>query len=709
MLAAIPAARFIPTASLAGAPEDLLVQILALLPVIDILSVRRCCRRLFHITKARIVWLDALRKSYARRHLPPLASPAITSKLPTVVLEHRTTRPWRFLHALADIHSAQYRRTTHPIEDLIAHPPEEEGRGRSGVIGFNLLPEGRWLCLVYNRKAGQEPSRAVLVIWDTWRNRRLLSFPLHRSAHFAHFEYGEDGTSIEVVIGFDKTRQHDPFFNAMTISLAKPENGLQITSMLNLKVERTPRACSVHDHVLASVDRLGHVTFWSWRESLFGTMIVGGFPATKGRIMLLSRHHFATFNPASSAFAVHLVPLLTPLAEAPQPPAPADVPRAGGMMRLLKQGEDAAQAAASQQPPPYYHLPPPTGMASMGIRRFRLPARSLNFITPDKVPASSYFTSNASFVEPFLGYVVLSHPDAPSQPYLGLIPAIDFGELDAPEPLDPHDEEDDDDDDDEPEEDEPGGESDAVDSAPATQEPQVASPHLPPAPVPALLALVPPPPGDMTAGLRSMLFGNRHAHAPGAGPSGSQSQTSGAGPSQPRASSAPSTSPVDVNDIVAQVDLEAIMTEIGRAGPSGSGSGSSSSSRPPLSMLGLHPQPRAPSLPSAPLSGLSSPSSIRSNLIEPTQSLNPHSRMGAYAEGDFQHLDYQAPGEVWASTIDDVSGKVCLVVENIEERPEIVVLDYGWDFWKPENNVESHWDTSGEDVTGGWVVRSQSV
>ncbi|KAG8973323.1 hypothetical protein FRC05_008867 [Tulasnella sp. 425] len=817
MLAATPAARFIPTASLPGAPEDLLVYILSLLPVIDVLSVRRCCRRLYHITKARIVWLEALRRTYTRRHLPPLASPAITSKLPTVFLEHRATRPWRFLHALADIHSAKFRRTTHPIEDLIAHPPEEEGRGRSGVIGFNLLPGGRWLCLVYNRRAGQEPSKAVLVIWDTWRNRRLLSFPLHRSAHFAHFEYGEDGMSIEVVIGFDKTRQHDPFFNAMSISLAKPDGGLQITSMLNLKVERTPRACSVHDHVLSSVDRLGHVTFWAWKESLFATTIVAGFPATKGKLMLLSRQHFATFNPASSAFAVHLVPLLTPLAEDPQPPAPADVPRAGGMMRLLKQGEDAVQAAASQQPPPYYHLPPPTGISSMGIRRFRLPARSLNFTTPEKVAASSFYTSNAAFLDPFLGYVVLSHPDTPAQPYLGLIPAIDSGELDDPEDLDPHDE---DDEDDEPEEDEPA-ESDGVDSAPGTQEPQgVVSPHLPPAPIPAILALphvspvidppaqlgpppvqpppdpeykwlttlrcvdstttdtfaprgrilrvgpldhyvsilrstedgkieifttaalhskpeipqpaqgnrtaqahlgraarqqqeqqnqqrlpmpafnfralIPPPMGDMTAGLRNMLFPAR----PFSGPL----QSSGAGPSQPRASSAPSSSAVDINDVVAQVNLEAVMAEIDRAGPSGS-----SQSRAPPSLLGFQPRPMASSLPSAPLSGPSSPSSTRSNPMESAQSTNPHSRMGAYAEGDFQYLDYQAPGEVWASTVDDVSGKICLVVENIEERPEIVVLDYGWDFWKIENNEEKQWDTRNEDATGGWVVRSQSV
>ncbi|KIO34269.1 hypothetical protein M407DRAFT_16806, partial [Tulasnella calospora MUT 4182] len=468
----------------------------------------------------------------------------------------------------------------------------------------------------------------------------------------------------------------------MSISLAKPDAGLQITSMLNLKVERTPRACSVHDHVLASVDRLGHVTFWSWKESLFATTIVAGFPATKGKLMLLSRQHFATFNPASSAFAVHLVPLLTPLAEDPQPPAPADAPRAGGMMRLLKQGEDAVQAAASQQPPPYYHLPPPTGMASMGIRRFRLPARSLNFTTPEKVAASSFYSSNAAFQEPFLGYVVLSHPDTPAQPYLGLIPAIDFGELDDPDELDPHDE---DDEDDELEEDEPA-DSDGVDSAPGTQEPQVASPHLPPAPIPAILSLphvspvieppaplgpppaqpapdpeykwlttlrcvdstvpetfgprgrilrvgpldhyvsilrstedgkieifttaalhskseapqppqgnrtvqahlgraarqqqeqqnqqrlpmpafnlrafVPPPPGDMTAGLRNMLF---PAPRPFSGPA----QTSGAGPSQPRASSAPSTSAVDINDVVAQVNLEAVMAEIDRAGPSG--------------------------------------------------------------------------------------------------------------------------------------------
>ena len=67
---------------------------------------------------------------------------------------------------------------------------------------------------------------------------------------------------------------------------------------------------------------------------------------------------------------------------------------------------------------------------------------------------------------------------------------------------------------------------------------------------------------------------------------------------------------------------------------------------------------------------------------------NPHSRTGPYAEGDYQCLNYQPPGDVCAATVDDVSGKICLLVEN-NDLHQIVVLDYGWDFWKPSTNEEA--------------------
>ena len=101
------------------------------------------------------------------------------------------------------------------------------------------------------------------------------------------------------------------------------------------------------------------------------------------------------------------------------------------------------------------------------------------------------------------------------------------------------------------------------------------------------------------------------------------------------------------------------------------------------------------------------------------QKPNPHTRSGPYLEGDFQRLAYQAEGDIWAAALDDVSGKMCLVVEG-PDRIQVVILDYGWDFWKPEANEELQWLWSANavpaagtpdspDAPEGAPTRSQSV
>lgn len=67
--------------------------------------------------------------------------------------------------------------------------------------------------------------------------------------------------------------------------------------------------------------------------------------------------------------------------------------------------------------------------------------------------------------------------------------------------------------------------------------------------------------------------------------------------------------------------------------------------------------------------------------------VNPHFRVGRYAEGDHQVLRYKLSGNIEAATVDDTSGKIAFVVERYR-RLNIVVLDYGWDFWKIEANDE---------------------
>ncbi|KAG8908531.1 hypothetical protein FRB99_005891 [Tulasnella sp. 403] len=443
MSTAIPT-RFVPSASLAGAPEDILVQIFSLLPVIDILAVRRCCRRLYFVTHARIVWLEAMRTMFVRRFLPHLAKHRLLARLPTPTLENRATRPWRLLHALADIANARYRQWSHELNEEIMPPGiDDDGRGRNGVVNFHLIPGGRFLCLIINRrptadKPAADQPRAIVFIWDLWRVKLVLKNGFARSCHFAHVHLDQSGNGIVLILGFDKTRTQDPFFSSLFISFpADPIADIRptIVRMSGLKVERSPRACSVFGETLAFADRLGNIVFWNWREQSSARIFVPGWPPTKGKIMMLSAHHIAIFNPASSTFAVHLVPILTPIV----PPS-----NNGDNPLLRYQGElvDNRLSLANPAPVPsnldYLSQPLPLSLAppsgpSLALKRFRLPSRSLNIILPCKIPASAFYPTNSFFPDPFLAYFILVHPENLSGLYLGIIPEIDVLDPDAVE------------------------------------------------------------------------------------------------------------------------------------------------------------------------------------------------------------------------------------------------------------------------------------
>lgn len=59
-------------------------------------------------------------------------------------------------------------------------------------------------------------------------------------------------------------------------------------------------------------------------------------------------------------------------------------------------------------------------------------------------------------------------------------------------------------------------------------------------------------------------------------------------------------------------------------------------------------------------------------------------------EGDYQVIGYHPRGTVRAATVDDVSGKIAVVIGD-DENVRIVVLDYGWNFWNQTANEELEW------------------
>lgn len=143
---------------------------------------------------------------YSRRYLSPLTPPTVTSQLSATQLEHRATRSWRFLHALADIASARYHKSSYLVldqEEKFTRPhPEDDTRG---IVAVHLAPGGRWLSIMLNCKVNGV-SAAMLVIWDLWAGRRVLKRPFLRSVHYAHIRLDESSTGLEVLAGFEKSR-----------------------------------------------------------------------------------------------------------------------------------------------------------------------------------------------------------------------------------------------------------------------------------------------------------------------------------------------------------------------------------------------------------------------------------------------------------------------------------------------------------------------
>lgn len=538
---------------------------------------------------------------------------------------------------------------------------------------------------------------------------------------------------------------------------------------------------------------------------------------------MLSQHLFATFNPASSTFAVHAVPTLVP---AQRPPAGGDGlgDHQNNMMPAGYVNDPTLHPAPmlplqqAAQPGPFPETPLPNG-ASTGIKRFRLPSRGLHITLPSIVQASAFYPSNSYFPDPFLAYFILVHPDNLGELHLGVIPEIDPFAEDAVEGV--------------------GNVTDDTDSdadsevallgVAAGHQGDLANlealvlaglPVPPPAPAPPLVPLPPQendgtqeqnpdddPVEDPLPGL-----GPAPAQPPPAAPAGpeptwlstlrcvdsatrqtfaqngkilhvgpidhsiaiirstdegrieiftttalhSKPQITvpprpGRAAAQPRADPFPGLVPAHNvplpalpfmpghGPIIPPLPRFAYPTVFHRhALPNlrSRASNLANSSAPGPSRVRPREEEDSPSPSATPNKrprityDQAGPSTTPAFAPEPAPRqrsftpadhayrprTNPHVRLGPYAEGDYQCLAYQSPGEVVAATVDDVSGKIALIVESYE-RHEVVVLDYGWDFWKVDTNEETQWmpkeqaadEPEPEAGTSGTQTRSQSV
>lgn len=290
--------------------------------------------------------------------------------------------------------------------------------------------------------------------------------------------------------------------------------------------------------------------------------------------------------------------------------------------------DEPAGGEEEETEPLVSYAPPSVSNASEGVKRFRLPSRNLELTFPERIPASSFYHDNAQFPEPFLAYFVASHPESSSDIHLGLIPDISLKNE-----LTEHEEH--------------------------SQSQQLHGQPLGPA--------------NNAAGLHV-------GHPPNLGPAEI--------PSVPDAEWLPTLRCVDTSSGDALRSEGSILW--------------CSSLDHSIAVLrvqrgcwleifttsALHAKTEV--VPPGSVEALASIAPITMPPLPPSATVNPHSRFERHVEGDYQVLQYRLYGDIGAATVDEVSGKIALVVRS-EGRISLVTLDYGWNFWKPEENEEMEW------------------
>ncbi|KAF8518081.1 hypothetical protein JB92DRAFT_2904320 [Gautieria morchelliformis] len=139
-------------ASLAGLPEELIIDVLTELGVGDVISLRRTNKRLANVTRARVIWIKRL--CQLLHHLQIAQGPA--TQVPTRDLEHAVIRPYIFDY--------KWLRSRACHERPMASKVLSTGWSEAGDIRFPMLmPGGRWLLAACDHP--RSPTSAVC-IWD---------------------------------------------------------------------------------------------------------------------------------------------------------------------------------------------------------------------------------------------------------------------------------------------------------------------------------------------------------------------------------------------------------------------------------------------------------------------------------------------------------------------------------------------------------------
>ncbi|KAF8489492.1 hypothetical protein JB92DRAFT_1373887 [Gautieria morchelliformis] len=143
-------------ASLAGLPEELIIDVLTELSVGDVMSLRRTNKRLAYITRDRAIWINHLCQLLDHLQIAQGTATFLPSQVSSRDLEHAVIRPYIFDYRWLRSSSCNESPMTSKVLSTGWSEPED--------IRFPILmPGGRWLIAAYDHPRS---SISAVCLWD---------------------------------------------------------------------------------------------------------------------------------------------------------------------------------------------------------------------------------------------------------------------------------------------------------------------------------------------------------------------------------------------------------------------------------------------------------------------------------------------------------------------------------------------------------------
>ncbi|GLB34655.1 hypothetical protein LshimejAT787_0202200 [Lyophyllum shimeji] len=274
-------------------PLDILTLVQSFVEPIDIISLRKTCRHLSHVTHQRNVWIDALRRVCTSHglFLPSFA----LAQMPRKALEFAALAPRRFCSMIkkATIDTIPPH-STFVLESRLASLINES----QAFYDYYLIPGGRYL--ITHNYGG-------IILWDLGINLGEMATPvilgsLRGDGHSEIFEVrpSVDGSGIVLFVGTHDDEEYTTAISVYTIFPLVPRPSFLLKASVN-GFNVVLNAHSANDTMFAFMHSADELTIWNFEINSIVTWAyqdpnVSDFMILQEHVILFTARKFSLYN-----------------------------------------------------------------------------------------------------------------------------------------------------------------------------------------------------------------------------------------------------------------------------------------------------------------------------------------------------------------------------------------------------------------------------